>query len=286
MSMTLVEPVVEEKRDVQADLVFWKHLDSPSVTVDFTTPEGKEKFTSLGKLEETHSVLIHDIRGKQSEYTLDRNGFTYAHHHVKELKDVTDERHVEDVLIPATEELVKKLIGATEVKTFTHRIRCFAKDANQLADNRSPATSVHADFTPAGVLGHLPQVIKDKAELERLQSSKRTLIINVWRPLKQIRKDPLAICDWTSTNPESDIVANRLVFPHGWNELAKGKFNPAQKWCYLGGQTPDEPLVFKQYDSLAKDGMNVLHTAFADPQFENSDVRLSIEIKMFAFFLD
>lgn len=151
-----------------------------------------------------------------------------------------------------------------------------------MAASKAPAHAVHSDFTPSGAIQHLHDTIKDKNELDRLLSS-RYLIINVWRPLKKIRKDPLAVCDWASVDPEKDLVAYRMTFPHGWKELAKANFNPEHKWYYLAGQTPSEPLLFKQFDSKAKDGVNVLHTAFVDPQFIDDSPRESIEIKMFAF---
>jgi hypothetical protein len=173
--------------------------------------------------------------------------------------------------------------GATKVITFAHRVRCFASDERQLAANQSPAHGVHSDFTPSGAVQHLKNVIKDEAELKRLLDG-RVLAINVWRPLKQIRKDPLAVSDWTSIDSEADLVKQRLISPQGWNELAKANFNPRHIWYYLSGQKPDEPLLFMQFDSKAKDGMNLPHTAFVDPQFIDCNPRESIEIKMFAFF--
>jgi hypothetical protein len=171
------------------------------------------------------------------------------------------------------------------MKTFKHRVRCLASDPATLADNRAPAHSVHSDFTVAGALRNLTNTIPDPEEREQLLS-KRVMIINIWRPLKTVTRDPLAVCDWGSLNHQNDGIANRLVLPGGWNELGKYAFNESQKWYYLSGQRPQEALVFLQFDSerAEEGGVTVPHTAFVDPEFRDGPPRESIEIKMFAFF--
>lgn len=152
-----------------------------------------------------------------------------------------------------------------------------------LANNRAPAHSVHSDFTPAGALRQLESVVQDAEERQRLLKG-RVQIINVWRPLKTVQRDPLAVCDWESLDWRQDRIANRLILPTGWNELGKYSFNPRQKWYYLGRQRPQEALIFRQFDSQAdQGGMTLPHTAFVDPDSKSGPARESIEIKMFAF---
>lgn len=173
--------------------------------------------------------------------------------------------------------------GATRIITFTHRVRCVADDPAMLANNRAPAHSVHSDFTVAGALCHLESVVQDAEERERLLDG-RVQIINVWRPLKTVERDPLAVCDWESLDWRRDRIANRLVLPTGWNELGKYTFNPRQKWYYMSGQQLHEALVFRQFDSQEdQGGMTLPHTAFVDPSSTSGPARESIEIKMFAF---
>lgn len=153
-----------------------------------------------------------------------------------------------------------------------------------LANNRAPAHSVHSDFTPAGALHHLESVITDPKEREQLLQG-RVQIINLWRPLKPVRRDPLAVCDWGTVDWEKDRMANRLILSGGWNELGKYAFNPAQQWYYLAGQQPQEALVFKQFDNWGMEGGGVTlpHSAFVVPESVDGPARESIEIKMFAF---
>lgn len=155
-----------------------------------------------------------------------------------------------------------------------------------LANNRAPAHSVHSDFTPAGALRHLESVIPDAEEREQLLK-RRVLIINVWRPLKTVQRDPLAVCDWATLDWRKDRLANRMVLPHGWHELGKYAFRESQQWFYLSQQQPQEVLIFTQFDSESEQagggGMTVPHTAFKVPGTDMLPARESIEIKMFAF---
>lgn len=101
-----------------------------------------------------------------------------------------------------------------------------------LANDRAPADSVYSDFTTTGALHHLESMINDTEGRVRLPQG-RVQIINVWRPLKTIRRNPLAVCDWITVDWQRDRIANRLILPMRWNELAKYAFNPVQRWCYL-----------------------------------------------------
>jgi hypothetical protein len=39
-----------------------------------------------------------------------------------------------------------------------------------------------------------------------MSSNKRWGIVNLWRPLKTVRRDPLCVCDARSVNTEKDLV--------------------------------------------------------------------------------
>lgn len=170
-------------------------------------------------------------------------------------------------------------------------------DSAKLGENRAPAHGVHSDFTCTGALHHLDQTMdlgdNSEIEIKCLLQENRILIVNVWRPLRTITRDPLAVCDWSSVNPKDDWIANRLVFPHGWQEFGRVAHSERHRWYYLHRQRPDEPLLFKQFDSRAgragsddetTGGFTVAHTAFVDPEFADvEEPRKSIEIKMLAF---
>ncbi|RAK96849.1 uncharacterized protein BO80DRAFT_365256 [Aspergillus ibericus CBS 121593] len=233
---------------------------------------------------EKHLVLVHDIRGEESTYTLAKNGFQYSRDAVPELRDCSDDAEIKKLLVGRSEELVRKITGATRTLTFANRIRCVSVDENRLAASQAPALSVHSDFSITGAWHQLESLVTDPTELETVKKG-RVLVINVWRPLKTIRKDPLAVCDWLSVDLTHDWISTRMIFPHGWNELGHLSYGDQQRWYYLSGQTPEEPLIFKQFDSaeVGNGGIAVPHTAFEDVKTVGCEPRVSIEIKMFAF---
>lgn len=291
-------------RHVDTDLRFWRRRDVDSnAQVNFAEGKSEDDLKEMEVLAEMHKVNVQDIRGQESSYTLDKNGFVYLSHEMPELDRFSDDEHVKDAIIRKTEELVCKMsvlipeytclsrdaercgrTGATRTITFANRVRCLAEDGSLLASNRAPAHSVHSDFTTRGALHHLKTLVPDKQERNRLLAN-RVLIINVWRPLKTIQRDPLAICDWSSVNMQDEGIATRLTLPNGWNELGRYAFSPSQRWYYLSGQQPNEPLIFTQFDSSKVDegGFTVPHSAFVDPEYSDSAARESLEIKMFAF---
>lgn len=103
-------PHSEAKRGVRSDLVYWKRLNEPFEPLDFTIPGTEKRYDELSKLDESHEILIHDVRGEEATFTLDRNGFQYVQHKVKELDSCENEDQIKETLLPATEELVKQVL--------------------------------------------------------------------------------------------------------------------------------------------------------------------------------
>jgi hypothetical protein len=97
------------KRDVIAALTYWRRIPGQSVTTDFTTPGGEQRFAELDRYDETHTSLIHDIRDHEDEYTLQKNGFQYVRHQVHGFDRSMSENEIERLLVPATQKLVEEL---------------------------------------------------------------------------------------------------------------------------------------------------------------------------------
>lgn len=148
---------------------------------------------------------------------------------------------------------------------------------------QSPSHGVHTDLTIASCPYLLKLVIPDDEEVERLLN-RRFMVVNVWRPIKPIRRDPLGVCNWKSVNPSVDIYNDRRVSSEGVMEFGLPIFNEKHEWYYLSGQRPDEPLLFKQLDSNPATNITLLHSAFVDPKYADYPARESIEMKIFAFF--
>lgn len=71
----------------------------------------------------------------------------------------------------------------------------------------------------------------------------------MWRPLYRVVEDcPIAVCDPLSMDT-NDLLAADRVTPDFAVKLYYLKYNVAQKWYWLRHHTPDELLVFVNFDS-------------------------------------
>lgn len=100
------------------------------------------------------------------------------------------------------------------------------------------------------------------------------MMIDFWRtagmagPLEHM---PLALCDPASVDP-ADIIESALdgIAPSGeTTHHLSLRYNPAQRWYHYPRMTPDEVLVFKQFQLMRDDPTAPLatcfHSAVADP---------------------
>jgi hypothetical protein len=205
--------------------------------------------------------------------------------------------------------------GATEVYIFSHLIRRDPPEANEVllaqltksagSDDAIPDTQnlghvvpagfAHIDNSPKGARTLLNDHFQEKAD-DLVKS--RWGIINIWRPLKTIKKDPLALCD-SRTVRDEDIVPVQAKLPprgtggKGYEAVSIGtgfetnelKANPDHRWYYVSAMQPNEAFVFKIFDS--KDlRARVAHTAFRDPRVNNGSPRQSMEFRCFVFYQD
>lgn len=176
--------------------------------------------------------------------------------------------------------------GASRVFIFDHTIRRAPKDQRgpqQGINLRGPVNRVHIDQSYSAAKNRVPHHLPEEAE--KLLST-RYQIINVWRPIKKILKDPLAVADAHSV-PDSDLIPVGLIYPDRRGETYTVKPNPEHKWYYLYGQTPEEVVLIKCFDSkLDGRARRVPHTAFVNPETVNEYSRESIEVRALVFHED
>ena len=262
-----------------------------------------------------HKRSVHNLRGRESEFTTDNSGFAVYNEPAKE-KKFTDDAAVRNGYYGEVEALLRKHIpGIKKVAIFDHTIRRRVKDAP-----RQPVQQVHVDQTPGAaevrVRRHLPE-----DEAEQLLKG-RYQIVNVWRPIENPASDmPLAVIDWRSTSP-ADFIPVDLMYParadsamddddRGKEKLPdQQKYNSTEgyevrgetlgvapsdkhKFYYMKDMTPDEVMLLKCFDSWGegmpngKKGLAVRtpHTAFLDPNTpEGAPGRQSIEVRCLVFY--
>jgi hypothetical protein len=200
--------------------------------------------------------------------------------------DVTDfhnEDDVRTVYYPETEDLVKRLTGATRVLIFDHTLRSteISEESEVL---RKPSVSVHGDYTIASAPRRVRQLLPaDQAEK---LLKKRYAFINVWKPIGHpVETNPLVLCDARSVAAK-DFVRTALRYTNRTGEIYTFRYNPNHDWFYFPGMKPDEALLIKCFDSKA-DGRArfVPHTSFEDPTSPpDARPRVSIEVRTIAFF--
>ncbi|KUJ17590.1 uncharacterized protein LY89DRAFT_57831 [Mollisia scopiformis] len=162
----------------------------------------------------------------------------------------------------------------------------------------SPAPKVHLDFAPLGARTHLRKYHPKTTELaqEIITAEERSLsthgfkphqleelgkepctytgprwaMFSIWRPLKKVFRDPLAVGD-CSTFPKDDYVHFDVLFPtigQGEGEthreqafLAYGPKGEGKgerhEWYWVKEQDVDEVLVIQLFDSEARESCEV-----------------------------
>jgi len=269
-----------ERRDVDTVLNYYKAPEdgSPPHPTYVDRPETYDRPI------EPRDVTVRDIRGQDHLYSLDKNGFQiYPHTSVE--KDFVDDEQIKASYYPETEQLLKDATGASRIFIFDHTIRRQSPSAGAgSAKNRGPVQRVHIDQSYSAALSRVPHHLPaDAAELVK----GRVQIINVWRPIKTVQRDPLAVAEAHSV-PDSDLVVTELIYPDRRGETLAVKPNDAHRWHYKSGLTPAEVILIKCFDSKT-DGRarRVPHTAFVDPGAPaDAPTRESIEVRALVFHED
>lgn len=158
----------------------------------------------------------------------------------------------------------------------------------------APARHVHLDVSSqegAAVGQRTLEVLPPDAQ-ESLKD-RPFAIVNIWRPIKTVQRDPLALIDARSVE-DDELVAVPCFYisPNGAgsvdSEMFKVTHQKAQehRWWYVREMEPDEILVFKQYDSRKGVAGRVPHSSFVDIEYENRGLppRESIEIRAKVWF--
>jgi hypothetical protein len=175
-----------------------------------------------------------------------------------------------------------------------------AKPMDRIGDKRVPARFVHIDQSYSGATVWLRDNISNPELLAKLTRT-RWGIINVWRPLEPVQRDPLAVCDGSSVR---DAELSEVMTVLG---TAQGKFGEASKganvatwvvhapeegdgghrWWYYRDMQPDEVILIRCFDSKM-DGRcrRAPHSAFEDPDRREGRPRQSIEVRCAVFWED
>jgi len=273
LKLTLDHPV--PSGDTTSEINFFKDPEDGSTPFSYVydPPEGKPK-QNYGT--EAVKVVIQDIRGKESIFSVDSSGFAALSNNPSKLvyKDWENDAVIEEKYYPEVKKLLMdNLPGASRVLIFDHTIR------RTVGATRAPVLRAHIDQTGEAslkrVYRHLPE------EANELVKG-RVRIVNVWRPLKgPVRALPLAMAD-SRTVGFNDLTAVEHRYPDYTGWTVGVRYRPAQKWWYWSGMKEDERFLLQCFDSHGSQARGA-HTAFVHPDSLPEDGRESIEVRALIF---
>ena len=113
-------------------------------------------------------------------------------------------------------------------------------------------------------------------------------IVNVWRPVGEtVRQYPLGLIDPRS----ADLVENatRIFTKNNYkSHFTALRYNPSYRVYYASNLTPDEALLFIDFDSRRESSLSGMPDgAFEDHASPpNSPLRRSIEVRVLALYHD
>jgi hypothetical protein len=227
-------------------------------------------------IDDPHELRIEDARGRESEFTLDRNGFALIKAPTA-VADFYSPEEIKQVYYPEVERLLRDTLGVSRVFVFDHNVRNAGRPGAS-----EPVRRVHNDHT----VNSAPRRVRDHLGADAPELLKHRFgIINVWRPIRgPVQDSPLALCDAQSFT-DDDLIATDLVYNHVRGETSSVAYNPAHRWYYFSQMQTDEVVLIRVHDS-SNDGRARLsfHTSFENPLAPGAPPRESIEVRALVFF--
>lgn len=116
-------PVTSTPNDCDATLNFF-FVEPPPGENAFVYTEGTPNPTDRVRNFELKGtpVTIHDVRGKEADFTLDKAGFQYLKH-ATAVQDWGNDEEIKAVYYKEVEEMMKEVTGASRVVVFDHMVR-------------------------------------------------------------------------------------------------------------------------------------------------------------------
>ncbi|KAG6364138.1 hypothetical protein INS49_005736 [Diaporthe citri] len=229
-----------------------------------------------------YPVLITDVTGHEDDFNLQTQGIEFVRHE-SSLKDEEFDN----------EDLVRKTYYQ-EILDLTKQV--LEQNPKLNSPDKfptGPVHGVHVDQHPAAAEGFARRWLGDEEADELLRTHPRWQIINAWRPIREVQRDPLAVADARSV-PDDDILKVRLVYPDHEVDIleVKAPLDPegegTHRWYFKDRMGPGGVVLFTQFDSTGRADVprRVPHTAFRDPRVDEgaAEARRSIEVRVAVFY--
>ncbi|KAH9985174.1 hypothetical protein F4779DRAFT_632510 [Xylariaceae sp. FL0662B] len=274
----------QEPRQLEAELAFLQWNDIYNVEKPFQTfinlPSDAEDKRSTNLMWEKRPKIIRDLRSVNT-FEIDESGFIFRNYPSR-LTEFSDKNKILTTYLPEVEDIIKKeLKGVEKLRRAEHVKEDTVVDLNNPMNWLLPAEYAHVDQSPIAVLNRIRLQFPSEAET-LLQG--RVRVVNVWRPIGQVREWPLALCDGRTVD-DSDLVECDHIRRHYTGSTMYLLERPRHRWYYLSNQTPDEVIIFKNFDSSENvEAHYSPHAAFKQCK-ENLEARgrSSIEVRALVF---
>ncbi|KAF5983239.1 7-alpha-cephem-methoxylase [Fusarium coicis] len=217
-------------------------------------PFTQTKIANTNVVNTSARVQISDIRGHESDFTLDQNGFQLVEWKHK-FSNVGPSFQEEGY--PAVVNFMKEVLGShVKVCVFDHIVRQSQPRGSAPEDEKGyigrPSKVAHNDQTYEGTIAKIKHDFGSQAP---------SILSQRFR------------------------IINDLVYPHVVSENILFSYSPDQKWYYVSDQSDEEVWLIKTMDSLARSedvAMYTPHTSFFDEDpAVAEEIRESIELRVY-----
>lgn len=269
-------------------------LPTSRINRRYVSPQGQINLSEY----RSEKVLVRDARPMGDQASLERVGFTLRKHS-SAVSSFEDPEQVNRIYLSEMMALVRDVTGANRVIPFAWMMR--SSTPSNDSDAQPPANDVHVDHTPDFSECMARRALTWMGEPDA--SYRRFILINTWRAYKGAPQDwPLGLCDPASVADDEGVrypilMVDRLpkeeeipeVLPGDpskpeFPEISAFEYRPEHRWYFFSNLSPDEVLLFKNYDSDRTGAWRVPHAGFSDPRCTPDGPRRSIEVRFLAFF--
>jgi len=193
-------------------------------------------------------IAIRDIRGRETDFTLNIHGFQALADRDVDL-DFSNEEEIKAVYVLKIKELLLKHVeGSRKIVVFDTTIR----RASTSEVLHRPVRKVHIDQSARGA--HLRARHSLSAdEIKTIEAGElRFRIVNVWKAIDQSVTDhPLMFADSTTVE-DVDLVAVEQRYPHYSGETYAVRHNKAQKFWFWSDMSTSDLVLLQCFDSLGQ----------------------------------
>ncbi|KAI8280700.1 hypothetical protein K4K59_008490 [Colletotrichum sp. SAR11_240] len=178
---------------ITVDIPYVKRNDDGNI------PNHAQMFSHDAEFLDVQPTEVYNARTTDREFSISSNGFQYARLNEPPQIDYLDEEQVKKIYFPELERLLKEQLGASEVKAFHHVVRnvTYENGMAYTRKHRCPARRPHVDvtdkFAPILMSWDCPDMHADVHG-----NGKHWQMVNAWRPLKTVRKNPVTVADTAS----------------------------------------------------------------------------------------